>query len=100
MTSLKASWEDLTQFVFNAHKRLFSCKSSRSLHVFSEIHEHVDTICKKGYVQLKKIHQTQKYLDNHVPEQIVYSFITSDIDYCNSVLYGAPKGVVQKLQRL
>ena len=65
-----------------------------------KMNDHVDTICKKGYVQLKKIRQIRKYLNQHAAEQIVHSFITSNIDYCNSLLYGAPKGVVQKLQRL
>lgn len=62
--------------------------------------DHVNNVCRKGYAQLRKIRQIRKYLDNQAAEQIVHAFITSNIDYCNTLFYGAPKSVIQKLQRL
>ena len=64
------------------------------------MYEHVNAICRKGFIQIKRIRQVRKYLDRQATEQLVHSFVTSNIDFCNVVLYGAPKGVIQKLQRL
>ena len=32
-------------------------------------------------------------------EEIVHSFITSNIDYCNALLYGVSQCVINKLQK-
>ena len=61
---------------------------------------HVNQVCRRGYYQLKKIRQIRKYLDKPATEKLVHAFITSNIDYCNSLLYGAPDYVIDKLQRL
>jgi len=62
--------------------------------------DHVNNVCKRGYYQLKKIRQVRKYLDNNSAEELVHSFVTSNIDYCNALLYGTPKCVTNKLQKL
>ena len=61
---------------------------------------HVNQVCKKGYHQLKKIRQIRKYLDKSATEKLVHAFITSNIDYCNPLLYGTTSCVINKLQRL
>ena len=61
---------------------------------------HVNQICQKGYHQLKKIRQIRKYLDKPATEKLVHAFVTSNIDYCNSLLYGTTDCVINKLQRL
>ena len=35
-----------------------------------------------------------------VRETLVHAFVTTRIDYCNSVLAGAPRSVTDKLQRV
>ena len=62
--------------------------------------DYVNSICKKGYVQLRRIRQIRKYLDDSATESIIHSFVTSNIDYCNALLYDAPKCVIAKLQKL
>jgi hypothetical protein len=62
--------------------------------------DHVRHVCKKGHLQLKRIRQIRKYLDRPATEKIVHAFVTSNIDYCNALLYGAPKCVINKLQKL
>jgi len=62
--------------------------------------DHVNSVTRKGFAQLKRIRQIRSYLDRRSTESIVHSFVSSNIDYCNALLYGAPKYVIQKLQRL
>ena len=62
--------------------------------------DHVKNISRKGFAQLKRIRQIRSYLDQSSAENIVHAFVTSNIDYCNALLFGAPKHVIQNLQRL
>ena len=61
---------------------------------------HVNQVCQKGHFQLRKIRQIRKYLDREATEKLVHAFITSNIDYCNSLLYGTSNAVIEKLQKL
>ena len=61
---------------------------------------HVNQICKIGYHQLTRIRQIRKYLSNDTAATLVHLFVTSSMDYCNSLLYGCAKNVTDKLQRL
>jgi hypothetical protein len=61
---------------------------------------HVNQVCKKGYYQLMRLRQIKKYVGNGAMESLVHSFVTSNIDYCNILLYGCPKTVIGKLQKL
>ena len=41
-----------------------------------------------------------KYLTSECTEKLIHEFITSRLDYCNSLLYGVPDHHVQNLQRV
>ena len=60
----------------------------------------INSICKRGYFQLRRIKQIRKYLDDSATESLIHSFVTSNIDYCNALLYEAPKSAIIKLQKL
>ena len=49
---------------------------------------------------LCNIKRIRKYLSRESTEMLVQAFITSRVDYCNSLLYGLPNYQLNKLQRV
>ena len=49
---------------------------------------------------LHNLSRVRKYLDKKTSECLVHAFITSRLDYCNSLLYGLPDRLISKLQRV
>ena len=49
---------------------------------------HVNKLCSAAYFHLYNLRRIRKYLSQETYEQLVHAFITSRIDYCNSLLYG------------
>ena len=41
-----------------------------------------------------------KYLSEECRQSLVHAYVTSRLDYCNSILYGLPKYQLSKLQRI
>ena len=60
--------------------------------------EHVKKICKTSYYHLRNISKIRKYLTEETTEILVLAFISSKLDYCNSLLYGLPKHMISSLQ--
>ena len=61
---------------------------------------HVNTVCQKAHNQLRNIGKIQKYLSQDTKEIIVHAFVTTRLDYLNSILYGMPDYIIKRLQRL
>ena len=61
---------------------------------------HIKNICRKSSFQLYRINQLRVYIDQKTTESLMHSFITSNLDYCNSLLYNTPLSTINKLQRL
>ena len=61
---------------------------------------HVNKICKAGYFYLHNISHIRKYLSIETTECLVYAFINSRLDFCNSLLYGLLDCLKAKLQRV
>eukprot|EP00914_Ancora_sagittata_P027124 GHVO01053150.1.p1 GENE.GHVO01053150.1~~GHVO01053150.1.p1 ORF type:complete len:410 (-),score=27.98 GHVO01053150.1:333-1382(-) len=60
----------------------------------------ISSVCRSAYLQLRCLRRIQKYIDNDALESLVHAFITSKIDYCNSLYIGTPKHQLQRLQRI
>ena len=60
---------------------------------------HVNTVCQKVHNQLRNIGKIQKYLGQD-KKNIVHAFVTTRLDYLNSLLYGMPDYIIKRLQRL
>ncbi|KAL9977910.1 hypothetical protein ACROYT_G015373 [Oculina patagonica] len=61
---------------------------------------HVNNICRHASLALRNIGRVRKYISQSSTERLVHAFITSKLDYCNSLLYGLPSTELQKLQRI
>ena len=60
--------------------------------------EHVNSVCKSSFYQLRRIVKIRKYLSLKTTQTLVHAFITSKIDNCNSLLFGIPTHLLKKLQ--
>ena len=60
----------------------------------------VGKICSKAFFGLYKIKQIRKFLSADSTKTLVHAFVTSHLDYCNSLLYGISKYQVDRLQRV
>ena len=50
------------------------------------MHEHVTSVCRAAYYHLKNIHCLKAFLTQEALVTVVHAFVTSCIDYCNSLL--------------
>ena len=56
-----------------------------------------DTAC---FYWLRQLRQVRRTLDAASAATLVHTFVASRVDYCNTVLAGAPKSLTDKLQRV
>ena len=84
--------------------RISPSHSVRSLGVTLDRHlqmsQHVNMLCKSAFFSLKNISKIRKFLDWDNTERLVHAFISSKIDYCNSILIGLPNEEIDKIQRV
>ena len=61
---------------------------------------HVRAVCKACNYHIWALRHIRHYLPLPVAQTLACSIVGSRLDYCNSVLYGAPKSSIAKLQRV
>uniref|UniRef100_A0A669EZ97 Reverse transcriptase domain-containing protein n=1 Tax=Oreochromis niloticus TaxID=8128 RepID=A0A669EZ97_ORENI len=59
---------------------------------------HIKQICKTAFFHLRNISKIRNILSRSDAEKLVHAFITSRLDYCNSLLSGCPKNSLKSLQ--
>ena len=67
---------------------------------FFTMSSHISKLCSVAFYHLCNIRRIRKYLSQETAETLVHAFITSRIDYCNSLLYGLPNNQLAKIQRV
>jgi hypothetical protein len=60
--------------------------------------DHVASVCRSCYFQLRQLRQVKGSLTSDAIKILVHAFISSRLDYCNSLLVGVSDGVLEKLQ--
>ena len=61
---------------------------------------HINQVCKAAFYHIHNIRRVSKYLSQECLKTLIHAFVTSRLDYCNSLLYGLPKYQISKLQRV
>ena len=91
-------------FLTIAGHRVTATSSVRDLGVVLDstlsMQAHVGQVTKSCYYQLRNIGQIRRSINEGACKTLVHALVTSRIDYCNSLLYGLPQTVVQRLQRV
>ena len=65
-----------------------------------QLKSHVRNICRSASFGIYKIGRLRKYLDKKSTERLVHAFVSSRLDFNNSLLYGLPSAVLSSLQRV
>ena len=61
---------------------------------------HVSNVCKSCFFWLRQLRRVRHSLDIESVKTLVHAFVTSRVEYCNSVLALSPMTVTDKLQRV
>ena len=67
---------------------------------YQSLNENINKICKSAHFHLRNICKIRRYLDGKSTEILIHAFVSSKLDYCNSLLYGLPAYHINKLQLL
>ena len=62
--------------------------------------DHVHNVCRSAYAQLASISHIHRHLTPEATKSLMHALVTSRLDYCNTLLYGLPKVLLNKLQRV
>ena len=65
-----------------------------------KMNTHINKACSAAFFHLHNIKRISKFLSSDSLSTLVHAFVTSRLDYCNSLLYGLPAGQIAKLQRV
>ena len=65
-----------------------------------KLDKHVQAKVRAAYFHLRRIASIREYITQDQAEILVHAFITSRLDYCNSILYGVNSYLLDKLQHV
>ena len=80
------------------------CTVVRDLGVLLDQHatmeNHVSFICRNASFSLFRIGKIRRFLNRTTTESLIHSFVTSRLDYCNSLLHGVDDQHLSRLQSI
>ena len=62
--------------------------------------DHITKTCSATFYHLYNTRRIRQHLTKECTETLIHTFITSHLDYCNSLLHGSPDYLLNKLQRV
>ena len=66
--------------------------------IFFNMNDHVTSVCRAAYYHRKNIRSLKPFLSEDALITVVHAFVTSRIDYCNSLLYGIADYNINRFQ--
>ena len=85
-------------------EKICPSKSVRNLGVHFDqhtmMHVYVKNVCQGSFYHLRNISKIRRYLSQDTTEILIHAYITSKLDNCNSLLYGLPTYMINKLQSI
>ena len=62
--------------------------------------DHVNALSRTSYCHIRTLGKIRRYLTKKAAVNLVHAFVSSRLDQMNSLLFGIPKYLVQKLQKI
>ena len=62
--------------------------------------QHINKVTSNCFFQIRRLKQVRRILGPEIATSLITAFVTSRLDYCNSVLAGLPKSTIAPLQRV
>ena len=62
------------------------------------ISTHISKLCSSAFFHLHNIRRIRKFLSPVETNSLEHAFVTSRVEYCNSLLYGLPASQLNKVQ--
>ena len=64
------------------------------------IYAHVQDICRKVYIDIRRICSIRHILSIDSTQTMLSAFVLQKLDYCNSLFYGSPMYMLERLQKV
>ena len=61
---------------------------------------HVQDICRKDYIHIRRISAIRHLLSIDATKTLLSAFVIPKLDYCNSLFYGSPMYMLERLQKV
>ena len=61
---------------------------------------HINKVCNVSFYYLHNIRRTRKHISRIYSETLINAFVSSWLDYCNSLLYRLPQVRINEIQRV
>ena len=65
-----------------------------------DLSSNITAVCKSCYFHLHNISKLRRFLDEVALKRVVHALVISRLDYCNSLLFGLPAKLINRLQRV
>ena len=64
------------------------------------MNSNINKVCNASFYYLHNIRRIRKHPSRDSSETLIHAFVSSRLDYCNSLLYGLPQVQIDKIQRV
>ena len=62
--------------------------------------QHVANVCRLCYLEIRRNSSVRHLLSDDATKTLLCAFVLSRLDYCNALLAGSPKHLIEKLQKV